>query len=76
MISSSCPGSSTALAVCSKKHWPESCTFNLTDKSSTDDLALPTPTTADGERGNGSGNEREGVMRGMTETEQNDRSCD
>lgn len=52
VVSSPSSGSSTALAVCSKKHWPESCTFNLTDKSSADDPALPAPATADGERGN------------------------
>lgn len=42
-------GSSTALTVCSKKHWSESCTFNLTNKSSTYDPPESTLPFATGE---------------------------
>lgn len=42
-------GPSTALAVCSKKHWSEPCTFNFTNKPSTNDPVVPTSATANGE---------------------------
>ena len=49
--SSMASGSSTALAVCRKKYWSEPCTFNLANKSSTNDPVVPTPATANGESG-------------------------
>lgn len=41
-------GSSTAFTVCSKKHWSQPCTFNLTNKPSAYDPVEPTLSAATG----------------------------
>lgn len=41
-------GSSTALTICSKKHWSQPCTFNLTNKPSAYDPVEPTLSSATG----------------------------